>query len=131
MEREFQTTFATRNKIKNKLIVYFPDPLVTKLEMDAKIAEIEKKILLELQIKEGAEFIRSKLNNPSHVEQAKISLNESLKRLDFLKAELKRLRSSQQACGLSDETLLNESEDSSQDVTKSIEEISLGKQILQ
>lgn len=99
--------------------------------MDAKIAEIEKKILLELQIKEGAEFIRSKLNNPSHVEQAKISLNESLKRLDFLKAELKRLRSSQQACGLSDETLLNESEDSSQDVTKSIEEISLGKQILQ
>ncbi len=60
-------------------------------EIDVVIASLSRKINVEYKIKEGAEAIMRKLNNPAHVEQASISVKESSKRLEFLNSELSRM----------------------------------------
>ncbi|KAL7749679.1 Serine/threonine kinase [Sorochytrium milnesiophthora] len=62
-------------------------------DIDAKIAELTRKIEVEMKLKEGGEAMKTKLVDRNALAQCVASLQETQKRIDYLEAELTKLKS--------------------------------------
>jgi len=61
-------------------------------EIDAKINELEAKIAMEIKLQIGARNMLDQLTDLNAYQQCEMNLNESHRRIEFLKGEMKKLR---------------------------------------
>jgi len=61
-------------------------------EIDAKINELEAKIAMEIKLQVGARNMLDQLTDLNAYQQCEMNLNESHRRIEFLKGEMKKLR---------------------------------------
>ncbi|ORX78464.1 hypothetical protein BCR32DRAFT_247144 [Anaeromyces robustus] len=61
-------------------------------EIDAKINELEAKIAMEIKLQIGARNMLDQLTDINAYQQCEMNLNESHRRIEFLKGEMKKLR---------------------------------------
>jgi len=61
-------------------------------EIDAKINELETKIAMEIKLQIGARNMLDQLTDINAYQQCEMNLNESHRRIEFLKGEMKKLR---------------------------------------
>lgn len=61
-------------------------------EIDAKINELEQKIAMEIKLQVGARNMLEQLTDLNAFQQCEMNLNESHRRIEFLKGEMKKLR---------------------------------------
>jgi len=61
-------------------------------EIDTKINELESKIAMEIKLQHGARNMLDQLTDLNAYQQCEMNLNESHRRIEFLKGEMKKLR---------------------------------------
>jgi len=61
-------------------------------EIDARINELEAKIAMEIKLQVGARNMLDQLTDLNAYQQCEMNLNESHRRIEFLKGEMKKLR---------------------------------------
>ncbi|EPZ33694.1 hypothetical protein O9G_000470 [Rozella allomycis CSF55] len=88
------------NNFPSSHLLFIFDIRITKLsDYDSRINELEKKVGHELKIKETAETIIDRYESKEAKAQAKLSLSESNKRIEFLKGEILKLKNLKRSDG--------------------------------